>query len=139
MPLRPLLRSQITLSTQPLFLSAAIRSRPFSSSTTAPSTSVADTFSSPSPVLPARWISDTKQRIGKCIMFGLTGPQIQEAGEVLSILSREWKELSAGSEGFLTERKRTSLEGHKIVWGEMDSMVRIFISSLLLGGGRVVS
>ena len=38
-------------------------------------------------------------------------------------LATEWRELTAGSEGFLTGGRR-GLEGQKVVWGEMDSFVR---------------
>jgi hypothetical protein len=34
-------------------------------------------------------------------------------------LARDWRELIAGSEGFLTDEKRRSLYQHKVVWGEM--------------------
>ena len=38
-------------------------------------------------------------------------------------LSTEWRELTAGSEGFLTGGRR-GMEGQQVVWGEMDSFVR---------------
>jgi hypothetical protein len=73
--------------------------------------------------LSPRWLSDLKGRIGKCISFGLRPEQVRRAGNVLNIVSTEWRELVAGSEGFLTEAGRAGLEGQRVVWGEMDSMV----------------
>jgi len=69
-----------------------------------------------------RWLSDTKSRIGKCITFGMPENLIDEAGQVLRELAQDWRNLVAGSEGFLTDRKRAGLHRHSIVWGEQDSM-----------------
>ncbi|GAB7361217.1 hypothetical protein MBLNU230_g1280t1 [Neophaeotheca triangularis] len=69
-----------------------------------------------------RWLSETKGRVGKCILFGLHPPQAQKAGAILQQLARDWRQLTAGSEGFLTDRKRRGLFRQEVVWGEMDSM-----------------
>ncbi|KAI1618498.1 thioesterase-like superfamily-domain-containing protein [Exophiala viscosa] len=69
-----------------------------------------------------RWLSDTKARIGKCITFGMSKSLVDEAGQVLGVLGRDWRALTAGSEGFLTDPRRAGLHRHKIVWGEQDSM-----------------
>ncbi|KAI1746303.1 thioesterase-like superfamily-domain-containing protein [Xylaria scruposa] len=69
---------------------------------------------------PARWVSEVRARIGKCISFGCDAAQIQRAAGILGILAREWRVLSAGSEGFLTGGRR-GLESQQVVWGEMDS------------------
>ena len=45
--------------------------------------------------------------------------QVDEAGNILRFLARDWKELLAGSEGFLVGRSRAGLERHRVVWGEM--------------------
>jgi hypothetical protein len=74
----------------------------------------------------ARWLSQTKERIGKCIIFGIDAQQTQRAGTVLRALGEEWRDLVAGREGFLTDRKRAGLLRHRVAWGEMDSMVRLF-------------
>lgn len=73
--------------------------------------------------LNAKWLNSTKTRLGKCITFGLTTPQVQEAGSILKELATEWRQLVAGSEGFLTAEGRRGLWNHAVVWGEMDSMV----------------
>ncbi|KAH8427966.1 thioesterase family protein [Aspergillus melleus] len=44
-----------------------------------------------------RWLTTTKRRIGKCMMFGLKPPQVQEAGDILQQIARDWRELIAGS------------------------------------------
>ncbi|KAL2002703.1 hypothetical protein VTN02DRAFT_6134 [Thermoascus thermophilus] len=64
----------------------------------------------------------TKRRIGRCLMFGLKPHQVQEAGRILQQLARDWRELIAGSEGFLTDETRRGLFRHNVVWGEMDVM-----------------
>ncbi|EON66933.1 hypothetical protein W97_06048 [Coniosporium apollinis CBS 100218] len=66
-----------------------------------------------------RWLSDLKTRLGKCIMFGLQPQQTQEAGKILLELSRDWRELLAGSEGFLTAEDRRGLFRQEVVWGDM--------------------
>lgn len=85
------------------------------------------TSTSPPPAtetLSPRWLSDVKQRIGHCITFGLKPAQIQEAGAILQVIARDWRELVAGSEGFLTSKERRSMYRLPVVWGEQDSMVR---------------
>ncbi|KAK5055962.1 hypothetical protein LTR84_012512 [Exophiala bonariae] len=73
------------------------------------------------PVSP-RWLSDTKTRIGKCITFGLPAPLVDEAGKILRVLGTDWRNLVAGSEGYLTDKERAGLHRQSIVWGEQDSM-----------------
>ena len=75
--------------------------------------------------LSPRWLSDVKQRIGKCITFGLDSRQRDEAASILQEIARDWRELVVGSEGFLTEPRRRGLYRHRVVWGEEDSMVHI--------------
>lgn len=74
--------------------------------------------------LSPRWLSDVKQRIGKCITFGLKAHQTEQAGQILAEVARDWRELMAGSEGFLTGPSRRGMHRQEVVWGEMDSMVR---------------
>ncbi|KAI4104218.1 MAG: hypothetical protein L6R37_003387 [Teloschistes peruensis] len=62
------------------------------------------------------------ESVGKCINFGLPSAQVDEAGSLLRILAGDWRELLAGSEGFLVGKGRAGLERHQVVWGEMDSM-----------------
>ncbi|KAJ5168178.1 uncharacterized protein N7482_003772 [Penicillium canariense] len=69
-----------------------------------------------------RWLTMMKRRIGRCMMFGLKPNQIDDAGKLLQQLARDWRELIAGSEGFLTDERRRSLYRHNVVWGEMDVM-----------------
>ena len=71
--------------------------------------------------LPGRWLSDLKQRLGKCIIFGLKPAQLDEAGGILRVLASDWRALVAGSEGFLTGNGRAGLEGQNVAWGEMVS------------------
>ncbi|KAF9248636.1 hypothetical protein DTO013E5_7240 [Penicillium roqueforti] len=75
-----------------------------------------------------RWLTMTKRRIGKCLMFGMKPAQVDEGGKILQQLAKEWRELIAGSEGFLTDKKRRSLFRHSVVWGEQDimGMLRLF-------------
>ncbi|KAF1843800.1 uncharacterized protein K460DRAFT_368657 [Cucurbitaria berberidis CBS 394.84] len=72
--------------------------------------------------LSPRWLSDVKTRIGKCIMFGISPAQTQEAGSILQEMAVDWRELVAGSEGFLTGMQYRGLYRQEVVWGEMDSM-----------------
>lgn len=69
--------------------------------------------------LSPRWLSDLKTRIGRCIMFGLTAEQTREAGTILREMGDNWRELVAGSEGFLTGKGRWGLYRREVIWGEM--------------------
>ncbi|KAJ5640704.1 hypothetical protein N7528_000329 [Penicillium herquei] len=69
-----------------------------------------------------RWLTMMKRRIGRCMMFGMKPAQVDTAGKILQELARDWRELIAGSEGFLTDEKRRSLYRHNVVWGEQDIM-----------------
>ncbi|KAK3370075.1 thioesterase-like superfamily-domain-containing protein [Podospora didyma] len=80
-----------------------------------------ETATSPPPPAPSpRWIDDLRTRIGKCVVFGCNNQQVSRAAAVLRALALEWKDLIAGSEGFLTGGRR-GLDGQQIAWGEMDS------------------
>jgi hypothetical protein len=61
-----------------------------------------------------------KRRIGKCMMFGLKPPQVKEAGNILQRIARDWRELIAGSEGYLTDEQRRGLYRQTVAWGEMN-------------------
>lgn len=53
--------------------------------------------------------------MGKCIVFGLQPAQLDEAGDILRIVAGNWRELVAGSEGFLVGHQRENLEGQVVV------------------------
>ncbi|KAF7879203.1 hypothetical protein EAF04_000401 [Stromatinia cepivora] len=73
----------------------------------------------------SRWLSTIKARIGKCIMFGMSREQARDAGKILEILGRDWRELVAGRLGYLVDKNRAGLTRHKVVWGEMDCMKHV--------------
>jgi hypothetical protein len=75
--------------------------------------------------LSPRWLADVKQRLGKCMTFGMQAEQVARAGAVLETVAKDWRELVAGSEGFLTSEDRRGFYRHAVVWGEMDSMVSL--------------
>ncbi|KAL4973682.1 thioesterase-like superfamily-domain-containing protein [Aspergillus desertorum] len=66
-----------------------------------------------------RWLSMTKRRIGRCMMFGLKPHQVQEAGDIVQQIARDWRELIVGSEGYLTDATRRGLFRQSVGWGEM--------------------
>ncbi|EFQ98650.1 hypothetical protein MGYG_01672 [Nannizzia gypsea CBS 118893] len=80
--------------------------------------------------LDPRWLSSVKRRIGKCIAFGMGQDLVPVAGGVLEEIARDWRELVAGSEGFLTGEKYCGLHKHNVVWGEMVSTATSFLFSL---------
>ncbi|PWY80686.1 Thioesterase/thiol ester dehydrase-isomerase [Aspergillus heteromorphus CBS 117.55] len=121
-PLRTLRRQCLTAArpAQSLILST----RPFSASKpslNAPSSDPGATRKKLHGIDP-QWLTMTKRRIGRCMMFGLQPPQIQEAGEILQLIAKDWRELIAGSEGYLTDETRRGLFQQSVAWGEMDSM-----------------
>lgn len=52
-------------------------------------------------------------------MFGISDAQTREAGSILQEVSRDWRALLAGSEGFLTAHEYRGLYRQEVVWGEM--------------------
>ncbi|KAF2096765.1 hypothetical protein NA57DRAFT_78358 [Rhizodiscina lignyota] len=72
--------------------------------------------------LSPRWLSDLKSRIGRCLQFGCSSEQVHEAGLILKELTTSWRELVAGSEGFLTDESRRETFRQNVVWGEQDAM-----------------
>ncbi|THW01097.1 hypothetical protein D6D24_07664 [Aureobasidium pullulans] len=106
--LRPLVVSPFAHSRAAQFAYTSIRQR---------STAAAATES-----LSPRWLADVKQRLGKCMTFGMEPEQVVRASAVLETVARDWRELVAGSEGFLTGEDRRGFYRHAVVWGEMDSM-----------------
>lgn len=97
------------LSTRALSTSGPAARNADSSKTTAPQPHRID----------PRWLTMTKRRLGRCMMFGLKPAQVQEAGEVLQQIARDWRELIAGSEGYLTDATRRGLFRQSVAWGEM--------------------
>ncbi|GES60930.1 thioesterase/thiol ester dehydrase-isomerase [Aspergillus terreus] len=94
------------LVAQPLSFSCG-NARPFSASIAhrrAHTSATKPTPRKPHEIDP-RWLSTTKQRIGRCMMFGLKPPQVHEAGTILQQLARNWRELIAecgvGRDGFV--------------------------------------
>ena len=83
--------------------------------------------------LPTRWLSDLKLRIGKCIIFGLDREHVDEAGRIMKIVARDWRELLAGSEGFLTGRGKAGFERRDVEWGEMVSELTVGSNDMWLG------
>ncbi|KAL4759166.1 thioesterase family protein [Aspergillus foveolatus] len=69
-----------------------------------------------------RWLTMTKRRVGRCMMFGLKPHQVQEAGDIVRQIARDWRELIAGSEGYLTDATRRGLFRQRVAWGEMHIM-----------------
>ena len=52
-------------------------------------------------------------------MFGHQPEQVRDAGNILQQLAKDWRELVAGSEGFLTGEKNRGLFRQSVAWGEM--------------------
>lgn len=76
----------------------------------------------PTANLSPRWLSETKVRLGKCINFGMTDAQVASAGHLLAEVSRDWRTLIAGSEGFLVHPHRAGILSAPIDWGSQDTM-----------------
>ena len=52
-------------------------------------------------------------------MFGINDAQTSEAASILQEVLSDWRELLAGSEGFLTSQEYRGLYRQEVVWGEM--------------------
>lgn len=113
----------------PAILTAAAVGRPYSSKTSEGKDDddvVSSSSNIPSPA-PSRWYGDLHARLGKCLQFGCTPPQVATASTILGALAAEWRPLVAGNLGYLTGGGgggRRGLEDQQVVWGEQDSFVR---------------
>ncbi|RDW83425.1 hypothetical protein BP5796_04916 [Coleophoma crateriformis] len=74
---------------------------------------------------PSKWLGESKERIGKCLKFGTDKEQTQEAADMLATLGREWRQLVAGGEGFVTRPGGEGMLRQRVVWGDMDSMSHV--------------
>ncbi|OQD90992.1 hypothetical protein PENANT_c001G05978 [Penicillium antarcticum] len=115
--LRPVLRTQLAAPILSYQIPACRLSSTTSSAQHARGTTSDHALAKPHTIDP-RWLTMIKRRIGKCMMFGLKPDQVDEGGKILQQLANDWRELIAGSEGFLTDKKRRSLFRHNVVWGE---------------------
>ena len=102
--------------------------RNYSSTTTNPS--------SAQPTTDAKQLSHYRARIGKCFFAGLPASHLERAGAVLKVLTLEWRELLAGSEGYLTQRARqgAGLWRRRVEWGDMVSESASCVVCVLGGG-----
>lgn len=75
------------------------------------------------PALSPRWLSELKDRVAKCLKTRPKAAQHDEIVSISSIVAKDWKELVAGSEGFLTGPERAGLESHAVAWGDMVSII----------------
>ncbi|RMJ24993.1 hypothetical protein PHISP_04121 [Aspergillus sp. HF37] len=66
-----------------------------------------------------RWLTTVKARVGKCLTSRPRPEQVQDAGRILQQLASDWRELVAGSEGYLTGQKNRGLFRQNVAWGEM--------------------
>lgn len=118
------MRSKLTLSRSIGDISSCgpsiCRAGRYLSQSTKPSN--ASTIKSVTASLSPRWLSDVKQRLGKCIMFGLKAHEMNQVGSILHEIANDWRELVAGSEGYLTDKQRRGIYRREVIWGEMDSM-----------------
>lgn len=64
--------------------------------------------------------------------FGLSYEQSQEAGSICEELATSWRDLSAGSEGYLTGKGRRGLWKHKVVWGEQVGVIGTIRTSYVM-------
>ncbi|KAL4933866.1 thioesterase family protein [Aspergillus undulatus] len=67
----------------------------------------------------------TKRRVGCCMMFGLKPHQITEAGDIVRQIARDWRELIAGSEGYLTDATRRGLYRQNVAWGHVNNVTYV--------------
>ncbi|KAI5857022.1 thioesterase-like superfamily-domain-containing protein [Tricharina praecox] len=69
----------------------------------------------------ARWLSDQKTRLGRLFFHGCTAAEVDEAGQILQDMTREWRRYIAGAEGYLISAERRGLYRLPVAWGDMRS------------------
>lgn len=62
------------------------------------------------------------------MVFGLQPAQLDEAGDILRAIGGKWRELVAGSEGFLVGHRREGLEGEVVVGDGIKLRIRVPIT-----------
>lgn len=80
-----------------------------------------------------RWYFQLRERIGKCIIFGLSEAQLARAVDLVAAMSAEWEKLVLHMDEYPTDHD--GLRNFTVPWGDMDSFVRethIHLSSWLL-------
>ncbi|TLS20220.1 uncharacterized protein PpBr36_11497 [Pyricularia pennisetigena] len=77
-----------------------------------------------------RWYFQFRERIGKCIIFGLSESQLARAVDLVAAMSAEWEKLVLDMEEYPTDHD--GLRNHTVPWGDMDSfrLEDIFCSHL---------
>ena len=86
--------------------------------------SIASSAAEPTAVGP-RWLSESKARVGTCLTFGCPPALYPEAGNILEVLARDWRDFTVGTEGYLTGPDRAGLYRQHVVWGEQDSFQHV--------------
>lgn len=66
-------------------------------------------------------------------MFGINPAQVEEAGSILQETTQDWRELVAGSEGFLIGKQWRGLYRQAVVWGEMVALTNKYSVALYNG------
>ncbi|KAI6374298.1 hypothetical protein MCOR25_003243 [Pyricularia grisea] len=66
-----------------------------------------------------RWYFQLRERIGKCIIFGLSEGQLARAVDLVAAMSAEWEKLVLHMGEYPTDQD--GLRNHAVPWGDMDS------------------
>lgn len=66
-----------------------------------------------------RWLSDLRSRIKRSLSRCQSEQDASPLREQLERLDRQWVDLLAGREGFLTEPRWRGLNKHSVAWGDM--------------------
>ncbi|KAF5691275.1 hypothetical protein FDENT_3509 [Fusarium denticulatum] len=74
------------------------------------------------PSFPSRWFADLQAQLKKFANNDYPASCVEEAKRQLVSNDRNWLQLLAGQQGFLTDKKWRGLDNHQLLWGDMDSM-----------------
>ncbi|KAI1215155.1 uncharacterized protein F4807DRAFT_23472 [Annulohypoxylon truncatum] len=114
-------RSLVSLG--PIASAQARRADPFNSSNTinSPSRAYSSESKKESELIPSgHWYNEIKERLGKCILFGCSRGQARKIASLLRDATTEWRDLIAGSAGFLTTGNSGFVD-QKVAFGETAS------------------
>ncbi|KAH7179050.1 thioesterase-like superfamily-domain-containing protein [Fusarium flagelliforme] len=79
-------------------------------------------YSTQSPSLPSRWFTDVRAQLTELTAEKYPKECVQEAKKLYDYSEKNWLELLAGQQGFLTEKNWRGIDNHPLLWGDMDSM-----------------
>ncbi|CZR40634.1 uncharacterized protein FPRO_10224 [Fusarium proliferatum ET1] len=89
------------------------------------------------PSFPSRWFADLQAQLKKLTSDNYPSSCVEEAKRQLVSNEKNWLQLLAGQQGFLTDKKWRGLDNHQLLWGDMHGHVNNVMYNRYVETGRV--